>query len=144
MDAHGPSDARRSASVRILQGKLIRPPNYRRAEIARFDRPRWFLRFRNCRGKSRGCVVSPHRISSVKWNRETDLLRRFCSCNWFLFFFYMDFVDKVENYSSNEARNCSNLLSSYVYTREENSLDIRRWWILEINETLTRFGKIVF
>lgn len=62
----------------------------------------------------------------------------------FFFSLYMDFVDKVENYSSNEARNCSNLLSSYVYTREENSLDIRRWWILEINETLTRFGKIVF
>lgn len=96
-------------------------------------------------GENRGVVLCLH----TEFRLSNEIARRICFEDFVrvidsFFFFYMDFVDKVENYSSNEARNCSNLLSSYVYTREENSLDIRRWWILEINETLTRFGKIVF
>lgn len=94
-------------------------------------------------GENRGVVLCLH----TEFRLSNEIARRICFEDFVRVidsFFFSIWILSIENYSSNEARNCSNLLSSYVYTREENSLDIRRWWILEINETLTRFGKIVF
>lgn len=62
---------RRSASVRIFQGKLIRPPNYRREEIARFVEERMISPISKLSGKIEDCRDTALRTVLS----EMDLLR---------------------------------------------------------------------
>lgn len=103
--------SRCTASVRIFQGKLIRPPNYRREEIARFVEERMISPISKLSGKIEDCRDTALRTVLSEMNRSRDgfgSMEDFVCVIRFLLFIWI--LLRVVCVSSKEARNRSNLL----------------------------------